>query len=72
MSPLAPINMEVTHFGEKKIRDNSNLIPLVCVDDQKFPIPKGNEASSFLLNFSFSFQLHKGIILIILKKNERA
>lgn len=69
--------MEVTHF-EKKIRDyfKINPPPLSVAKmigkeiGRKFVKPG---SIKFLLNISFSFQLHKGIILIILKKeNERA
>lgn len=72
MTPLAPINMEVTHL-EKKLETIAKLILLLSVAKiigkeigraslQKY------ETSSFFLNVSLSLQLYKEINLIILQK----
>ena len=75
MSPLVPINMEVTHL-EKKLETIAKLILLLSVakmigKEIRRASLQIYETSSFFLNVCLSLQLHKGIILIILKKKMR-
>lgn len=76
MSPLVPINMEVTHLEKKKLETIAKLIlPLSVAKVIGKEIQRASlqiyETSSSFLNVSLSLQLHKGIILIILGKKKK-